>query len=181
MVEVRRAVRPAGLVAALFWVVAGCGGDSGGEEADEDGGTTTSAESSSTTTLSPEEQVLADYDDAQAATKAAYDPADPEHPDLLAHYAGPLLARHQTRLTEYQLGGLSNVLVSKESDARVVSLDETTAVIENCMTEVLQMTDSETRQPQAEPQTSTGLVSLDVALIDGTWKIMDGRTIEETC
>jgi hypothetical protein len=131
--------------------------------------------------LSPEEQVIADYDAAQAAVKAAYDPADPEHPDLLKHYTGPYLDRHQLRLREYQLEGASDVLLDKESNPQLVSLDDTTAVIENCMTEVLQMTDSETREPQADPRTYNVLIRYDLELIDGTWKISDGRTIDEAC
>lgn len=180
----RRLLHAMATVCALAVVVSSCGGGDGDDESSRDSTTdesTTTTVETTTTTLSPEEQVIADYNAAQAAVKEAYDPADPEHPDLLAHYAGTMLERHQFTLTEYQLEGVSDVLLSKESDPQVVSLDDTTAVVEDCMTEVLQMTDSDTREPQADERTYTVLLRDELELIKGTWKIVDGEGIEETC
>jgi len=181
--RIRRAFLALVTVGAVV-AVAGCGGGDGDEESSSgsttDESTETTAEAT-TTTLSPEDEVKTDYAAAQEAIKAAYDPANPEHPDLLTHYAGPVLERHQTALAEYQLEGLSNVLLSKESDPEVTSLDDTTAVIEDCMTEVLQLTDTETRQPEGEAKTHTALIRADLELVEGTWTIVDARTIEEAC
>lgn len=181
-VAMRRPVRAMAAVGALALVLGACGGDDGGGE-DGDAATDESsgADESTTTTLSPEDEVIAAYDRAQEAVEAAFDPPNPEHPDLLASYAGPLLERQQARLAEYQVDGVSDVLVSKESDPQVVEIGDTTAVVEDCMTEVLQYTDTETREPQGEPRTYTALTESDLELIDGTWKIVDGRTIEEAC
>ena len=182
--RMRRALRAIATVGALTVAVAAYGDDASGEEGGSDPtadeSTTTTADAT-TTTLSPEDQVIADYDTAQTAVKVAYDSADPEHPDLLAHYAGPMLERHQTTLAEYQLEGVSDVLLSKESDPQLTSFADTTAEVEDCMTEVLQLTDSAAREPKADPRTYTALVRSDLELIDGTWKITDARTIEEAC
>ena len=63
----------------------------------------------------------------------------------------------------------------------MISLTGTTAVVENCMTEVLQLTDTETREPKGEPRTYTGYIRDELELIDGTWKIIDGEGLRETC
>jgi hypothetical protein len=125
--------------------------------------------------------VLADYTAATEAVQAAFDPPDPQHPDLLATHAGPQLERYQTRLAEYQIEGRSDVLVSKETNPQVISVDDITAVVEDCLTEVLQYTDTVTREPQGEPRTYTVLIRDDLELVDGNWKVVDGRTVEETC
>lgn len=183
VVMMRRSARL--LVVGAMIALSACGGDAAGEEADEDPSTTvdesTSTTIATTTTLSPEEQVLADYEAAQAAITAAFDPPDPDHPDLLATLAGEHLDRVQVRLSQYELEGRSDVLISKQSDPRVISIDDTTAVVENCVTEILQYTDTETREPLGEQRTYTALLNVDLELIDGTWKIVDGETIDETC
>ena len=182
MVVMGRPLRTMALTVVVAVMISACGGaDSDDDEETEPEPASTTGEATTSTTLSPEDEVLADYSAAEAAVKAAYDPADPAHPDLLAYYAGAMLDRHQTTLSEHQAEGLSDVLVSKESNPQVVSVDGTTALIENCMTEVLQVTNTATREPQAEPRTYTALVEFDLELIDGTWKIIDARTIEETC
>jgi hypothetical protein len=182
MVVMRHALRTTALAVAVVVAFTACGGDDTGDAAGgEAESASTTVDETTSTTLSPEDEVLADYTAAEAAVKAAYDPADPDHPDLLAYYAGAMLERHQTTLSEYQAEGLSDVLVSKESTPEVVSVTDTTALIENCMTEVLQVTNSTTREPQAEPRTYTALVEFDLEHIDDTWKIVDARTIEETC
>ena len=71
--------------------------------------------------------------------------------------------------------------MSKETNPRVVSVDDSSAVVEDCLTEVLQYTDTVTRALQGESRTYTVLIRDELELIDGTWKIVDGRTIEETC
>jgi hypothetical protein len=141
-------------------LLSACGGDDTGvaEGGEAEPAAPTAGETTSTT-LSPEDEVLADYAAAEAAVKVAYDPAGPASPGLLEHYAGAVLDRHQTTLSEYQAEGLSDVLRDG----------------------VLQVTNSTTRPPQAEPRTYVGLIEFDLERIDGTWKIVDVRTIEETC
>ena len=73
------------------------------------------------------------------------------------------------------------MLLSKESNPQVISLLDTTAVVEDCMTEVLQLTDSTTRESESEPRTYGGLIRSDLELIDGTWTVVDARTVEEVC
>ena len=183
--RMRRAFDALALVCAVAVAVTACGGGDGGDEGGASDSTidesATTTEEETTTTLSPDDAVIADYNAAQEAVKAAYDPADPEHPDLLTHYSGPVLERHQATLAEYQLEGLSDVLLSKESNPQVISLLDTTAVVEDCMTEVLQLTDSTTRESESEPRTYGGLIRSDLELIDGTWTVVDARTVEEVC
>ena len=183
--RMRRAFHALALVCAVAVAVTACGAGDGGDEGSGSDSTidesATTTEEGTTTTLSPEDAVIADYNASQAAIQAAYDPANPDHPDLLKYLAGPTLEGHQTTLAEYQLEGVSDVLLSKESNPQVISLTGTTAVVENCMTEVLQLTDTETREPKGEPRTYTGYIRDELELIDGTWKIIDGEGLRETC
>jgi major membrane immunogen (membrane-anchored lipoprotein) len=183
-VAMRRPARAGVILLALTLGAAACGGGDDGDGAGDET-TTTTAESSpddeTTTTLSPEDEVLAAYERAQAAIASAFDPADPDNVDLLATHAGAQLERIQTRLTDYQLEGLSDVAVSKETAPQVLTVTGSTATVEDCQTEVLQLMDSATRAPQGEPRTLTGLTQVDLELVDGAWKIVDGRLVEETC
>lgn len=177
----KRVTEAMALVGALVLVVA-CGGgndDEGGDEATDDDPTTTAE--ATATTLSPEDEVIAAYEQAQVAVEAAFDPPDPDHPDLLASYGGVQLERFQTRLTEYEIEGVSDVLVSKESNPQVVSVEDTAATVEDCMTEVLQHTDTATREPEGEPRTYHQLIRSSMENTAGAWKLVDARTIEETC
>ena len=182
--RMRRGFHALALVCAVAVAVTACGGGDDGDEGSASDSTidesaTTTAEA--TTTLSPEEAVIADYHLATEAVQAAFDPPNPQHPDLLATHSGAQLERYQSRLAEYQAEGRSDVLVSKETNPRVVSVDDSSAVVEDCLTEVLQYTDTVTRELQGEPRTYTVLIRDELELIDGTWKIVDGRTVEETC
>lgn len=186
----RRAFRALVTAGALTLAVAACGGGDSGDDGgvdEESTGEPTADESTTTTvettatTLSREEQVIADYNAATEAVQAAFDPPDPEHPDLLATHSGPQLERYQTRLTGYQVENQSDVLLSKETNPQVISLDDTTAVVEDCLTEVLQYTDAVTRAPRGEPRTHTLLIHDDLELIEGTWKVVDGGSVGETC
>jgi len=169
----------AGLLAVVVALATGCGG--GDDNASAPRHTTTTEAASTSTTLSAEDQVLAVYARGQEALTTAYDPPDPNNAELLATVSGPLLARHQAVLTEYQTEGVSEVTVSKQSDPHVVEVGATTATIENCLTEVLQLMDSASRAPRGDPRTLTGLSRIQLQVVDGAWKLVDGQVVAETC
>jgi hypothetical protein len=183
-----RALAAAGIPLLILGIAACGGGDDGDGETNStepteatDEATDDTAAESTTTTLSPEAEVLAAYDRAQLAVKAAFDPANPQHPDLLATHAGAQLERFQEDLAEYELEGVSEVLLDKESNPTVVTLGDTAALVEDCMTEVLQVVDTATRQPRAAERSYTVLLNVDLERIDGAWKIVSSRIVEETC
>lgn len=182
-------VRAAGAIAAgLMLMLAACG-DDGEDDTAETDTTEESSEGEPDGTdpeeteeeLSPEDEVLAAYEAAWDAVVAAYDPPDPEHPDLLATFGGDALLRHQVALENYQLDGLSEVATSSENDPQVASLVDDTAVVEDCIKEVTEMLDTETREPQKEPQEVTVHSRRHMERTEGTWKIVQVETLGESC
>lgn len=182
----------AGIAAGLALVIlAACGGGDDGEETDEpetteeaSGSETTSSDDTTTTedALPPEErEVLDAYEASIEALIAASDPANPDHPDLLATHTGDALFRLQTYLGDYQVAGTSEIWLSNESQTEVLSLVDDTARLEDCYKEVTQLVDTDTREPREEPKEQSALTEVQMERIDGTWIVVEGQTKEESC
>lgn len=187
VVQTKRAI--AVIAAGLTLVtLAACGDD--GEDTDEAPGTTEEAsdhepssdDATTTTELTLEGEVLAAFEEAMKAVVAAYDPPDPNHPDLLATHAGQALFNHQNFLTNYEMEGVSVVATTSERDPEVTRLVEDTATVEVCLFEILTYVDSETREEMREPEEVNELIEWSMERRDGVWKIVSGTTKdEETC
>lgn len=175
-----------GAVAGLV-LLGACGGDDGDnaddgtDDTEAAGSSESESEETTTTTLSAEGEVLAAYEDARAAVAAAYDPADPEHPDLLASFDGRALRLHQTTLGDLQSQGLSDVATSDESDPKVLSVVADTAVVEDCIVQELQKMSSDTREPQGAPREVATHIEWSLERIDDAWKVVQGETLGESC
>jgi hypothetical protein len=169
----------------LVTVVAACSGDN-----DDAGGTTTTEESvttaepttteATTTTLTPEEEVLTAYRNAANAVYAAYDPPNPNHPDLLAYLAGDILARVQNQLTQYQSQGVSVVgTVQLAPTLRTIAGD--TAVVEDCFLDRSQSVLTATREPVGQPSETVLHIDGHLERIDGSWKVVRQEELSEPC
>lgn len=183
-----------GAVAGVVLVLSGCGGDDGGSGGEERepasqaaGGSEPEETTTTTTALSPEEQEVLDaYEAANEAVVAAYDPADPEHPDLHATHGGQALFNLMNHLVNYQMEGLSVVATSSENDPEVISVSGDEAIVEDCVSEVLETFDAETREPVRDPEMSVAHSHIHMERRDGTWKVIRAEpavegVAEETC
>ena len=177
-----RAAAVAALGVTLFAaLVAACGDDDTAEESSggQDVESTTTSEGT-TTTLSPEDEVLQAYEAAGEALFAAYDPPDPEHPDLLAHLAGDALERAQADLAQLQSQGTSYV-GTLEPHPTLTSLAGDTAVVEDCFVQTAQLIDTETRQPHGEETESVVHIESHLERVDGSWKVVREQELSEPC
>lgn len=186
-------VRAGGLTIALVLLAAACGDDSSNDEdtttdttapatteapAPDDTGTTEPDEGD-TGDLTPEEQVLADYEAAMDALEAAYDVPDPEHPDLLAHFSGEALTNIQAALENFRLDGLATeATIEPHAEVELDPEDENTAWVTDCYLNLAQDIDAETRDPVGEPQESVGEVKRRLELVDGTWVVTKDEYLE---
>jgi len=173
---------------ALLLAGAACNGDddeAGGDTTTTDADTGTTAAPTTTqaptTTLTPEEEVLAAYRAADAAVSAAFDPPNPNHPDLLAHLSGDALARVQSQVSQLQGQGVS-VVSTLEAHPVLRSIAGQTAIVEDCFVIQEQIVDSATRAPVGEPGTQV-VVHIESTLerIDGTWKVVREQELSESC
>jgi hypothetical protein len=184
----RRTRRLAGVLAsfvALGLVAAACdGGD------DEAGGTTMTEQAettaapttteATTTTLTPEEEVLTAYRNAANAVYTAYDPPNPNHPDLLAFLSGDILARVQSLLAQYQSQGVS-VVGSVDLAPTLVSLVGDTAVVEDCFVDHSQPVNTVTRAPMGEASQTVLHINGYLERIDGSWKVVRQEELSDSC
>lgn len=180
----------AGAVVSLALLLTACSDDGGDEDTDSTdtteeatatGGDGDGSNDATETTLSVDEEILAAYDDAVAAVEVAYEAADPDHPDLVASFAGRSLTLHQNALREYQGDGIADEVLERESDTTVSHVVGDTATVEECYAETIQVVDLETREPRGEPDELSELVEWQMERIDGTWKVVQGTVLEESC
>jgi hypothetical protein len=183
---VKRWFRSAACALAAVLVLGACGG--GGGDDDESAGsgdrettTTTAAEPETTTTaaLTPEEQVLRDYDAAHQAIIAASNPPDPNHPDLLAHMGGDALARQQSQLRQWQ--GLNVAAdTSVVSRPEVTSISGSVATVRDCFTDTTTIIDLSTGQP-GQSGSTTQHVDVTLEQRDGVWLLAYQVLREDPC
>ena len=183
----RRTALVLALASALLLAGAACNGDdeAGSATTTNDSGPATTAAPSTTlaptTTLSPEDEVLAAYRAANDAINVAFDPPNPNHPDLVAHFSGEALSRVQGRVSQFEGQGVS-VIGTLESDPAVLSLAGGSAVVEDCFVAHDQIVDSVTRQPIGDPGEPVVVhVESHLELIDGTWKVVSEQELSDPC
>jgi hypothetical protein len=171
---------------ALSLLGAACNGD---DEAGGDGTTTsdepaTTAEptttEATTTTLTPEEEVLTAYRNAANAVYAAYDPPNPNHPELLAYLSGDILARVQNLLTQYQSQGVS-VVGTVQLAPTLRTMAGGTAVVEDCFVDRSQTVNTATREPVGQPSETVLHITGHLERIDGSWKVVRQEELTDPC
>jgi hypothetical protein len=176
-----RALAGAGVLLLVLGLAA-CGDDGGaddgsstdtGEETADDT-TTTEADAGSTTStteqLSPEEEVIRDYEAAYVAAATALNPPNPDSPELPAHFTGEALASHQSTIRSMQSGGAAADSIVEHRPSNVVITGET-ATLRDCFVDTTQMIDLTSGQPAGQPTVTTLHVDVELERVDGTWKV----------
>ncbi|MGH9214439.1 MAG: hypothetical protein ACRD2C_27790 [Acidimicrobiales bacterium] len=129
---------------------------------------------------SAEAEVLDAYRAAKEAMRAAFDPPDPEDPDLLARWDGEALGRAQDMMRQLQTGGISWA-GSVEMDPTVVVVSGETAVVRDCVSDSVQVVDTASGQPVGPETSSVVHVESDLEREDGTWKVVHEEELSESC
>lgn len=164
---------PSIVVLTMVALVAACGDDddSGSDDTSSSETTESTVDETTSTTLSPEQEVLRDYDLARNAIAAAANPPDPNHPELVRYWGGEALTALQAMFTQWQ--GL-NVATQTEVqvDAEVTALAGDTATVRDCFTDTSQTIDLATGQPAGQPDTTTQHVDVNLERRDGVWVVM---------
>ncbi len=184
----RRTALAVALAIAVLSAAGACNGDDDAagatSTANDAGATTTTAApattEATTTTLTPEEEVLAAYRATTAALAAAYDPPNPNHPDLLAHMAGEALNRTQGLLEQLVGQGVS-LVGTVELFPTLVTLAGDTAVVEDCFRDRSQYVNTVTRAPVGEPGETVLHIESNLERIDGVWKVVREQELSEPC
>jgi hypothetical protein len=174
------------LIGVLMLTTASCGdddsssGDASGGSARAEAEDATTTTDASATTVSDEDEVLAAYRTAIDAVEAAFDPPDPNHPDLLATHAGDSLEGLQATL-EQIVNETVLYVGAIEPHPTVKSLVADEAVIEDCSVNHEQLIDRATREPKSDETEEVVLIESHLARIDGTWKIISEQELGEPC
>ena len=182
-----RIKRGAAAVAAVV-ALGACGGDDGSEAADSGsepnagesaGPTTTEPTTTTTAPLTPQEEVLRDYQAATDAVAAAGNPPDPDHPDLLLYLGDDALARVQDTISQWRSLGVG--MVSEiQIDASVVSVAGDTAVVRDCFTDTSHSVDLDSGQ-ESETGSSTHFVEVTLERRNDVWVSVQQERLGDTC
>jgi hypothetical protein len=154
----------------LLILVTACSGGDAGDDGAGDGGDTASAEATSTTVDPRANAVLQGYEAYWAALLAAADPVDPNSAELAAHATGDELEQAQSVLSE--LGRAGDVMRgSYGHDASVQSIDESEAVVADCLAPRTTILDAATGEVTVGEAGGVGLVTVQMALDGDVWKV----------
>lgn len=169
--------------------LAACGDSSGDGDSDESGSesaeqsaesTSTEAPATSTTAaLTPEDEVLRDYQAATDAGIAASNPPNPDHPDLVRYWGDDALALIQSDIGQWQSLGIG-MISEVEVDAVVVTLTGETAVVRDCFTDTTRSIEIATGETSA-PGSTTQLVEVSLERRDGIWVAVHQEKLADTC
>lgn len=127
--------------------------------------------------ISPDDGVLADYGAALRALAAAYDPADPDDPDLLARHDGEALSGVRSGLSKLAADGQAAV-VSFDSDATVLRRESDTAVVRDRLRDRIQLVEATSRSEITEPDSAEMIVDSTLELRDGRWVVVERDLVE---
>lgn len=181
----------AAFAGVLLVATAACGGDDGGgDDATEAEGPTTSAEApessggddetTTTAPLSPEDEVIRDYEAASAAFSAAANPPDPDAPDLAAHFTGSSLTRYQTTLRSLQEAGAyaENSVEHRVVDVLIVG---ETARVQDCFVDTTEQFSAATGESLGGASTTTMHVDVELQRVDDVWKVAERTERNDPC
>jgi hypothetical protein len=176
---VARAFRP--LIAATVLLVVACNGN--GDDA-ADSTTSTARETTTTlapsTTVSPEDEVIRDYQAATEALSAAFNPPNPQHPDLLRYWTGDALAFYQSRINQLQANnvGAENTI---ETHPVVRSVTGDAAVLDDCIVDSTQLINLATNEPVGDPGNTTQGLDVEMQRGADVWQISVRTAREDPC
>lgn len=180
----------AALAGVLLVAAAACGGADGADDDAAAAGPTTSEEapespsgddgSTTTAAVSPEDQVVRDYEAASAAFSAAANPPNPDAPELAAHFTGSSLTRYQTTLRSLQEAGAyaENSVEHGVVDVRIVG---ETAQLQDCFVDTTEQFSAATGESLGGASTTTMHVDVELQRVDGVWKVAERTERNDPC
>jgi hypothetical protein len=176
------------LAIALAVAMSACGGDDSDDADTSESTTTTEAESSgggenaasTTTALSPEDEVVRDYEAASAAFSAAANPPNPDAAELAEHFTGSSLTRYQTTLRSLQAAGATAHNTVEHRVLNVVISGET-AEVRDCFVDTTEQFNAATGESLGGASTTTMHVDVQLQLVDGVWKVAERTERSEPC
>ncbi|MBI2169370.1 MAG: hypothetical protein HYU28_07710 [Actinobacteria bacterium] len=125
---------------------------------------------STTTGAADKAAVLADYRSFWDAYLEAADPMDPRHPALEAHAAGDELEQVQRAFLARASAG-EVIRGTVDLAPEVVSIDADTARVSDCYLDSTGVFDAETGERKDTASGVRQLVTVELRLDDGTWKV----------
>jgi hypothetical protein len=125
---------------------------------------------STTTDAADREAVLADYRSFWDGYLEAADPMDPRHPALAAHATGNELEQLQRAFLARASAG-EVIRGTLDLAPEVVSVDVDTARVSDCYLDKTGVFDAETGERKDTESGTRQLVTVELRLEDGTWKV----------
>lgn len=176
----RRRLRNLLLVATLVAMASAACSSGDGSSADRPPSTTATAAlvtaSTATTTTTaptasnPEEAAVTGYRAFWAAYLAAADPMNPEHPGLAEHATGEQLKTVRSGFLAFRSAG-HVIRGTFELAPKVVSFDGSSAQIRDCYDDATGVFDSASGARQDVDDPRRHLVTAQVVLVEGSWKV----------
>jgi hypothetical protein len=167
----RSALAVVALVVGAAWALAACGSSSGASAK--------KATPASTTTTSVEQKVLADLRGYRDAYNRAVGAPNPEDPSLRQYMTGIQLQQFQIFVRQLADGG--QLIRGSATDApRVVSVQGTTALVDDCLTGGGRFIEAKTGKDTG-PTPAAGGVQITLQLENGTWKVASASGKATAC
>jgi hypothetical protein len=163
------------LALALFGAACGGAADADAENAapTPESTATTEPPTASTTTLTDEDQVLEAVAGYWRTFLEANDPPDPNHPGFDRYFTGEAKAKSTANAASRRDAGLVVRLPETSrfsSSPELVSIDETGAVVRNCLIDDSKLVDRATGRVLNDSVTSS-LLLLHLEVVDGRWRV----------
>jgi hypothetical protein len=170
----RSALAAVALFVGAAWAFGACGSGNSGASS-----STTTTKPSATTTTSVDQKVLADLRGYRDAYNRAVGAPNPQDPSLRQYMTGVQLQQFQIFVR--QLADSSRGIKGSATDApRIVSVQGTTAVVDDCLTGSGRFYDTRTGQDTG-PAPAAGGVQITMQLEDGTWKVASATGKTTAC
>jgi hypothetical protein len=130
--------------------------------------------------VSPEQVVIQDYQAGTAALSAAFNPPNPQHPDLLRYWTGDALTFMQSRITQLQANNVAyqNTI---ETHPVVRSISGDIAVIDDCIEDHTQTINLATNEPVGNPGNTIQGIDVEMQRGADVWQIAVRTAREEPC
>lgn len=177
------------LLGALLVASAACGNDDdavANHEADLESPATSSedesggSEPTTTAPLSPEDEVVRDYEAASAAFSAAANPPNPDAPELAAHFTGSSLTRYQTTLRSLKEAGATAENTVEHRVIHVLIVGET-AQLQDCFVDTTEQFNAATGASLGGASTTTMHVDVELQRVGDVWKVAERTERSDPC
>lgn len=128
-----------------------------------------------------DDAIIAAYLDAKDAYVEAYNPADPEHPGLIAWFDGNALEGYQTELDGLVADGHSEVIEYDLHPEVIINEGGTAAIVNDCYGVEVTTIDTESGDPVGQAQSYTRNTDFSLQRRDDQWVIVNYHHLESEC